>query len=203
MFAHAFFVIVYGLCWIWPQAVLSPTFLRLVRWVYLRGTHEFMIHATPTGGAWSELIPLLKRDLARLGITVVPQAENPYPDARSMVPDLFGTAREIKVWTGECDHPVWSAEDNVVFRAHHDAVGHVGFAESCGLQSLLFDPAPVLEFDAVSEVRALHRQVESLKSLGYRLRPRHYAALACDLVGQGSSPWLGLDFAPQRAGWKW
>lgn len=195
MLAQLFFASVYALCWIAPSAVKFPPFLRLVRWVYLNGTHIGVVQAYHTGGAWRELVPLLKRDLTRLGVLIHAQTENPYMDAASMTGDLYGPGRTIKVWTGECEHPVWSQEDNVVFRAHHDAVGHVGFAE--------YDSQGVLEFDAVSEVRSLHRQVQSLKSLGYRLRLRHYAALACDLVGQGSSPWLGLDFAPQRAGWKW
>ncbi|GAB3795577.1 hypothetical protein [Micromonospora zhanjiangensis] len=61
-----------------------------------------------------------------LGIEVLVQAEDPYPDAAAMTSDLrdFGLLRVYGTAGCGNPHPYLSNDDNDMFRAVHDAFGH-------------------------------------------------------------------------------
>lgn len=72
-------------------------------------------------GAWC--IAVTER--ARRSGLVVPTAEpEPYVDAHAQDVDILGG--RYLVSTANCDHPVWTQEQNVAFRTLHDLHGHHG-----------------------------------------------------------------------------
>lgn len=65
---------------------------------------------------------LYKRMLSKIKIENV--TDDPYPDQATMKKDVEKTGI-LKVYTGDSEHPYWSVEDNLVFRAVHDYITHI------------------------------------------------------------------------------
>lgn len=74
---------------------------------------------------WNELreYNYRKFDLILRDIKVQLSSENPYRCYKEMRDDI-NMNRTLKIYTGNCVHPLWSREDNYIFRAVHDYYGH-------------------------------------------------------------------------------
>ena len=56
-------------------------------------------------------------------VEVIPTETDPYPDYESMMRDIRANNR-MKVYSGASDHPLWTVDQNVRFRAVNDYVIH-------------------------------------------------------------------------------
>ena len=57
-----------------------------------------------------------------LDITFV--SENPYPDCDSLRRAVFDEGK-LAIWTGCSIHPLWTEEENWIFRVAHDVIPHI------------------------------------------------------------------------------
>jgi hypothetical protein len=65
---------------------------------------------------------LYKRLLSKVEVEFT--EEDPYPDQPTMKREVERTG-VLKVYSGDNEHPYFSAEDNLVFRAVHDYITHI------------------------------------------------------------------------------
>lgn len=70
----------------------------------------------------SHIGKMYKQTLTRIGVEYVP--DDPYKDFDEMKKSVEESG-VLKVYQGESDHPVWTEEENWVFRAVHDAMIHL------------------------------------------------------------------------------
>lgn len=76
--------------------------------------------------AWKALAAesKIQADAIRQQITVdITDDPEPYMTAKEMVDDIHKN-KHFTVSRANCDHPIWSVEDNVNFRIVHDVLGH-------------------------------------------------------------------------------
>ena len=66
---------------------------------------------------------LYERIQSRLGIEIIPTEQDPYASDEEMI-RAIAKEKKIKVYTGDSDHPFYSPEINVKFRAVHDIFSH-------------------------------------------------------------------------------
>lgn len=59
----------------------------------------------------------------KMGIEIIPSEDDPYGSDEEMIVDIKRNSR-IKVYTGHSEHPYYSPEQNVKFRAVHDIFAH-------------------------------------------------------------------------------
>lgn len=129
----------------------------------------------------------------------------PYPDARGMILDI--AAGRFRVSTANCEHPLWSAAENVAFRIVHDVLGHYaasierarpGINAGAGLQpnrsqGQFVDADFVAGFDWSGEVAACTAHVRLLPRLAR-------AALFTECLGQTAYAIARGGFPEQRVG---
>jgi len=65
---------------------------------------------------------MYKQTLTRMGVEFTD--EDPYEDFDQMKADVEETG-VLKIYTGGSDHPVWTEEENWLFRTVHDALSHL------------------------------------------------------------------------------
>ena len=100
--------------------------------------------------AWRELAAdsVARAAVIRAELAVVETDDpEPYPDAPTMCEDI--AAGRFVVSRANCDHPLWTVDENVAFRIVHDTVGHylsggdfgwVGENLACGVHEGLLSP---------------------------------------------------------------
>lgn len=118
---------------------------------------------------------MYKQVLTRIGVEFTDK--DPYQDFDQMKEDVEETG-VLKTYTGHSEHPVWSEEDNWLFRTVHDAVIHLAGKGH--------------PFTLRGELGAYNRH--------YKIAP-HAArdALFTEIVGQVCAfHYLGEKFAPQK-----
>lgn len=85
--------------------------------------------------SWNSLIrhieKMFEQMKSRIKIEFVD--EDPYSSEKEVSKDIKENAR-LKVYTGFSDHPIWSKEQNLKFRAYHDYMSHVAGSHSFGLK---------------------------------------------------------------------
>jgi len=92
--------------------------------------------------------------------------KDPYPSMEQMRKDVKETGK-LKIYTGESKHPIWTEEENHIFRAVHDALGHLaGYKKNKGHK-----------FDLRGELGVYNRQIKVVS-------PKARIALFTELVGQ-------------------
>jgi len=75
--------------------------------------------------ALEEWIPKMFKRIVGLGsLDVEFVDEDPYTDDQDLRKQV-GETGILKVWKGGTSHPIWSAENNLKFRAIHDWMGHI------------------------------------------------------------------------------
>lgn len=99
-------------------------------------------------------------------VKVIPTADDPYPGYEEMMHDIR-VNRRMKVYTGSSEHPVWTPEQNVRFRAVHDYIVH---------------RAGEHPFTLRGELGAYNRHVKIAP-------PEARVALFTEIVGQTCSYW--------------
>jgi hypothetical protein len=84
----------------------------------------------------------------RLNVTVVPDVDDPYPNAKAMNADI--SRGNFVVSSANSDHPLWTPNENVDFRICHDVLGHhpsgadfswEGENRACGTHNQHLSPA--------------------------------------------------------------
>lgn len=106
----------------------------------------------------------------------------PYPDAVTMVNDI--DSGHFVVSRANCDHPVWSVNENISFRIVHDVLGHGGATS---------DTFGVAGFDWHGENRACAVHFPLLPVVA-----RH--ALFVECVAQTGYACARGEFGPQKVG---
>lgn len=126
----------------------------------------------------------IARDVLKVDVTDDPE---PYPDAVAMVNDI--ARGHFVVSRANCDHPIWSVNENISFRIVHDVLGH--HAASI--------PNPVVGWDAVAgfdwagENRACSVHFPLLPAVA---RP----ALFTECIAQTGYACAKGEFGPQKVG---
>jgi len=77
---------------------------------------------------------LFKRVSGKVKVIFTP--DDPYPDAPTMVKEVKDTG-VMKIYSGDSDHPIWSVDHNLKFRAVHDYITHIGTGAPFGLRGEL------------------------------------------------------------------
>ena len=118
--------------------------------------------------SWQALITHIDKMYRQLlsQVTVIPTADDPYPGYEEMMTDIRQHGR-MKVYTGASEHPVWTPEENVRFRAVHDYIVH---------------RAGEHNFTLRGELGAYNRHVKIAP-------PEARIALFTEIVGQTCSYW--------------
>lgn len=101
--------------------------------------------------------------------------ENPYPDAAAMKREVERT-KVLKIWNGANQHPVWTPEQNLHFRAVHDWFSHIIANQAFGLKG---------------EIAAYNTQAKLCP-------PNARPALFTEIVGQACSAVVNGDFPEQK-----
>lgn len=105
---------------------------------------------------------------------------DPYRSMEDMRKDVQQT-RVLKIYTGHSNHPVWTEEENHIFRAVHDALGHLaGYKKGRGHR-----------FDLRGELGVYNRQMKVVS-------PKAHTALFTELVGQVCTGIVKGGFPPQK-----
>jgi hypothetical protein len=132
--------------------------------------------------SWKALIASLKTLYKRLqsDFTFEFTDKDPYTSMEHMRQGVKDSG-VLKIYTGHSDHPVWTPEENHIFRAVHDAMGHLaGYQKGRGHR-----------FDLRGELGVYNRQ---LKMVPQTAR----VALFTELVGQVCTGIVLGGFAEQK-----
>ncbi len=100
---------------------------------------------------------------------------NPYPTAYAMLADI--AQGRLVVSVANCEHPLWSREENIRFRVVHDVVGHASTGGG---------------FDWQGEVKAYTKHATHIIS------PKARLALFTEAVGQVAYQVTNGYFGPQK-----
>lgn len=80
--------------------------------------------------SWKSLIAHIEKmfDQMQSRVTVEFTPEDPYKNEKELIQDIEQNKR-LKIYSGHADHPVWSKEQNLKFRAYHDYLSHLLFSQ--------------------------------------------------------------------------
>lgn len=132
--------------------------------------------------SWKVLMQNLKVMYKRLQshIKFEMTEEDPYSSMEEMREDVKGKG-VLKIYTGESHHPIWTPEENCIFRAVHDALGHLaGYKKGKGHR-----------FDLRGEIGVYNRQLKVVS-------PDARDALFTELVGQVCAAIVTGKFQKQK-----
>lgn len=132
---------------------------------------------------WREVIDLVWRQATELRarlLVIETTKQMPYTNAEAMFHAIDSGV--IRISTANCDHPVWTPQENVAFRLTHDVLGHYSAARN-GL---------VADFSWEGEVNAC------------RDHQRHFSrglcrrALFTEVIGQAAYALTYGEFSVQK-----
>lgn len=85
--------------------------------------------------SWKSLIAHVEKMYAQMQsrISVEFVDQDPYPSEKEVIADIEKNKR-LKVFTGSAEHPVWTVEQNLKFRAYHDYLSHVAGGHTFGIK---------------------------------------------------------------------
>lgn len=106
--------------------------------------------------------------------------EDPYTSKEQMAKEVQETG-VLKIYKGHSEHPIWTPEENWVFRAVHDALGHLaGYEKGKGHA-----------FTLRGEIGVYNRQVKTIS-------PEARVALFTEVVGQACTSLVTGSFPVQK-----
>lgn len=132
--------------------------------------------------SWKVLMQNLKVMYKRLQsqINFEMTDKDPYSSMEEMREDVKEKG-VLKIYTGESHHPIWTPEENWIFRAVHDALGHLaGYKKGKGHR-----------FDLRGEIGVYNRQLKVVS-------PQARDALFTELVGQVCAALVTGKFQKQK-----
>ena len=85
--------------------------------------------------SWKSLITHIEKmfDQMQSRVAVEFTPEDPYKSEKEIVQDIEQNKR-LKIYSGSAEHPVWSVEQNLKFRAYHDYLSHVAGGHAFGMK---------------------------------------------------------------------